>query len=295
MKRNLPTVTFVFDDDLEKAFVPDIRGRLSNVIFTPAHQLSFVPLDKAVLYEALNVFTWRKYPREKITTRTLVDVIVQQSEEKFAAACEQADPMSQKIAHTILGEPHRVVFLLNTPGGYVATGHKFTNYIDHVQSLAGEVWAYGNGYVNSTAADLLMNVPAQCRHLHKDAELLFHLSTGARVDDAHTLSTEKMAESRASELASMKEMFGRATYHPDHAKYVVDLVDRASQKSVIGDDVEIVFTAAEAQVFWHVGCHSTPDLLWHYLRNLRPKASRSTLEKFLSHANAEPITKFFGL
>ncbi len=295
MKRNLPTVTFVLDDDLEKAFVPDIRGRLRNVLFTPAKQLSFVPLDKAVLYEALNVFTWRKYPRGEITTRALVEVIVQQSEEKFAAACGQADPVSQKIAHTIFSEPHRVVFLLNTPGGYVSTGDKFTNYIDHVQRLAGEAWAYGNGYVNSTAADLLMDVPARCRHLHKDTELLFHLSTGARVDAAHTLSTEKMAEARATELASMKEMFRRATYHPDHAQYVVDLVDRASLKPAIGEDVEVVFSAAETQLLWHVGCHSGPDLLWHYLRNLKPRTKSSTLEKFISLPDARPIAKFFGL
>ncbi len=243
----LPILSVIVDDDIEETFSPDRCGRLRKVLFHRPGWADMQAVD-ATIFD--NLCEIGALEHEPVTLHNLrqVTASVRQADKRLACSAAMSTTLDQEMAAIMKATRMRLVFLFNTFGGSVDSEKKLIDYAKVVKKNHGEVWAFGRENVVSAGAMVFMASDPRRRFLTEDSKLLFHLSTNARYNKKRTCSVESMRIERASEIDALRNLFRINTVRqPHHGDYLINQLEIANARALLGDDVELALSAKEAE------------------------------------------------
>lgn len=286
----VPVITVVIDRDVEDTFEPDPLYRLSRVQFMSPDSGQLLRLPERVFTQICEVAS-AESGAVAISSARRGSVIRSDARRQLSCVLSWASKADNEAAQMMMENRVRLVFLLNTLGGCVQTERKLVRYANRVRRNGGEVWAFGREKVNSAGAMLFMSADPDRRYLDEHTTLLFHLSTFAREDCSHKRTTPQISRSRSQEIADLRRILSSSVSHDSYASHIRNLVKKKDLAAPLGQDVDVIFSAREAQRYWSVEVHKPQRLLSIYTGLL---GANKQPERILAPRSARPVRRFFG-
>lgn len=287
----VPVITVVIDCDIEDTFKRDARYRLSRVQFLSPESNHLLRLPENLFTQMCEVASVES-SSVVVSSAGRGSAIRNDARRRLSSVLSWASKADHEATEMMMENRVRLVFLLNTLGGCVRTEKKLVRYANRVRRNGGEVWAFGKQEVNSAGAMLFMSADPNRRYLEENTSLLFHLSTWAREDDSHMRTTPQISRSRLQEIADLRRILVSSVSHDAYALHLSNMVKRKDLAAPLGQDVDISFSAGDAQRYWSVNVHETKKLLSIYRSLLGVDTQASRL---LDSKSARPVQRFFGV
>ncbi len=286
---NLPTLTVVVDTNVQTTLKPNSNQVLSRlVMWLPWHN-EVMQLSKTVVDD---VCDFAQVDQHCVRLATLKDQARLRNEvrSRLDRTIKAASAGEQEAANILLAERMRIIFLLNTLGGWVDASDKLIQLATKVRKNGGEVWAYGRDKVKSSGSMIFMAADTNRRVLVNGTDLFFHLSTYARYHSDHTRSKQLIENSRRNEIAELRTLFTTNSVHRDYARYLARSVDSVDAQTPFGEDATWTISDLEAEQFWHVRRRGLQRAQASYTANI---GGENIARSLLKQPGAKAVRKFF--